>query len=71
MAVVDHKHPITKGGPMLDTANLWSLCIACHGWKARLELDAEETGQIDQLKRWCDEPDSRPRFRGDLKGSPT
>ncbi len=64
--VVDHKHPVSNGGDFWDPANHWQLCDACHGWKARLEQHARETGQMDKIRLWCDDPTTRPWFRGDL-----
>jgi 5-methylcytosine-specific restriction endonuclease McrA len=64
--VVDHKWPVSDGGPMWDTSNWHSLCSSCHGsTKRAMEIHARETGQLDQLIRWCDDPASRPLLRGD------
>lgn len=65
--VVDHKRPIVDGGAMWDPANHMPLCHACHnGLKRRLEDHARSTGQLDQIARWCDDPESRPKFRGQI-----
>ncbi|WP_048710796.1 HNH endonuclease [Microvirga massiliensis] len=64
--VVDHKRPITEGGAMWDELNHWGLCTYHHsGWKAQLERYARETGQMDRIIAWCDDPTQRPKFRGD------
>lgn len=65
--VVDHKIPVREGGPLMDPSNHWSLCTACHsGWKARLERYAKRTDQVQMLRIWCDDPTTRPRFRGEI-----
>lgn len=65
--VVDHKRPIAHGGDMWSPSNHWGLCNAHHsGLKARLERYALDTNQMDQIQLWCDDPASRPKFRGDL-----
>lgn len=64
--VVDHKWPISDGGPKWDPSNWQPLCTQHHsGLKAMLEEHARKTGQMDQIALWCDEPASRPVFRGD------
>lgn len=66
--VVDHKWPVAHGGPFWEPSNHWVLCNACHsGWKARLEEHWRAIGGTGpDIVRWCDEPASRPRFRGDV-----
>jgi len=60
--LVDHKFPVADGGEMFPGfAGLWSLCVPCHGVKGALEQLARSTGQMEQLVRWCDEPQVRPR----------
>jgi 5-methylcytosine-specific restriction endonuclease McrA len=67
--VVDHKWPVSDGGPFWDPTNHWSLCSSCHGWKAQLENHWREIGAPGaEIIRWCDDPASRPRFRGDIVG---
>lgn len=71
-AVVDHKYPVQDGGLVhCDDAGLWSLCVACHGWKARLEAFARTTGQLDRIVEWCDLPEVRPQLRGDVRDGPS
>lgn len=68
--VVDHKMPVQDGGKVhCVDAGLWTLCKACHGWKGRLEDFARKTGQLAMLVMWCDEPASRPRFRGEIENA--
>jgi 5-methylcytosine-specific restriction endonuclease McrA len=65
--VVDHKWPVSAGGSFWDPENHHSLCNEHHsGLKARLEALAKESGQLHMLQRWCDDPGSRPKFRGDV-----
>ena len=64
--LVDHKHPVAEGGAVHDPANWWGLCVAHHALKRRWEDHAHETDQVHLIVRWCDEPTTRPRFRGDL-----
>jgi len=60
--LVDHKYPVQDGGDMFPGhRGLWSLCVPCHGVKSALEQLARSTGQMEQLVRWCDEPQVRPR----------
>lgn len=74
--VIDHKIPVALAPELrLDPRNWWSLCHECHnGFKRRMERFAIETGQVDKLILWCDDPGSRPqsfkgrpRKRNDLK----
>ena len=37
-----------------------TLCMTCHGIKTAMETYAQDTGQMDQVIRWCDDPASRP-----------
>jgi hypothetical protein len=48
-------------------AGVFGLCAPCHGWKARLEAFARQTDQMHRIVLWCDEPASRPTFRGDVR----
>lgn len=65
--VVDHKWPVEDGGPMWARNNHHSLCHADHnGLKRLLENHARDTGQLDQLILWCDDPAARPKLRGDV-----
>ena len=62
-AVADHAVPLVDGGALFPgEAGLIALCGSCHsGVKRALENHARRTGQMDELIRWCDEPESRPR----------
>lgn len=40
---VDHKVPLCMGGREFDEENLWTLCIACHMEKTRMELKERRT----------------------------
>lgn len=63
-ALVDHKIPIVDGGEMFDPANWWVLCVKHHGTKAEMERAARQSGEIEKLPLWCDDPTARPaRFR--------
>ena len=64
--LVDHKHPVADGGAVHERSNLWSLCISHHALKQRWENHARETEQMHLIVRWCDEPETRPRFRGEM-----
>lgn len=60
--LVDHMIPVVDRPDLRhDWKNLWSLDIPCHGRKASMEQYARENGLIDQLPRWCREPESRPQ----------
>lgn len=62
--LVDHKIPIVDGGAMFDPANRWGLCVMHHGVKGEMERFARETGQLERLPLWCDDPAARPpQFR--------
>jgi hypothetical protein len=65
-AVVDHKYPVSDGGPMMPGPDgVMPLCESHHsGTKAALEAYARRTGQMDQIVRWCDDPTVRPRVGG-------
>ncbi len=66
--VVDHKFPVQDGGDVhCGEEGLWTLCWGCHGWKARLEEFARSSGQLDMLVAWCDQPETRPQFRGEVR----
>jgi hypothetical protein len=66
-ALVDHKMPVADGGPMYPgSAGVWSLCTSHHAWKSQLENLARRTGQMDRIVEWCDRPDARPKFRGQI-----
>ncbi|MGY2052947.1 hypothetical protein [Methylobacterium sp. JK268] len=66
--VVDHKHPVSDGGAVhCPDAGLWSLCTPCHAWKRWLENYARQTGQMDRIVAWCDDPAVRPRERGEVR----
>jgi 5-methylcytosine-specific restriction endonuclease McrA len=66
-AVLDHKFPVQDGGEIhCSEAGVWHLCARCHGWKLRMETLARRTGQMERIVEWCDNPASRPRFRGEL-----
>lgn len=60
--LVDHKHPVADGGPMLPgSEGVWGLCQMHHsGWKRVIEDYARQTGQMDKIVRWCDDPSARP-----------
>jgi 5-methylcytosine-specific restriction endonuclease McrA len=59
--LVDHKYPVADGGPMLPGDDgVMTLCVPCHGAKTAMETYARDTGQMDQIIRWCDDPASRP-----------
>lgn len=67
--VVDHKFPVADGGEMFPgDEGVWTLCDSHHsGWKAMLEAYARETGQMDKIVMWCDEPETRPKLRGEVR----
>jgi hypothetical protein len=59
--LVDHKFPVADGGPMLPgDQGVMTLCITCHGAKTAMETYARDTGQMDQIIRWCDDLAARP-----------
>jgi 5-methylcytosine-specific restriction endonuclease McrA len=61
--IVDHKLPLRApfNGPLLERSNLWCLCDECHfGLKAWLEAAAEQSGDLQRLALWCDDPATRP-----------
>jgi len=59
--LVDHKYPVADGGPMLPGDDgVMTLCVPCHGAKTAMETYARDTGQMDQLIQWCDDPAARP-----------
>jgi hypothetical protein len=65
--LVDHKFPVADGGLVhCGEADVWTLCNRCHGYKQWLEAEARKSGQMNQIVRWCDDPTSRPRKRGQI-----
>jgi 5-methylcytosine-specific restriction endonuclease McrA len=61
---VDHKFPIVDGGSMFASDNRWGLCKMHHSVKGEMERFARQTGEIEKLPLWCDDPTARPaRFR--------
>lgn len=65
--LVDHKYPVADGGPMYpEPGGLMGLCSSHHGLKARWEDLARRTGQMDRIVEWCDNPQLRPRIRGEI-----
>lgn len=62
--LVDHKIPVVDGGPMFDPDNRWGLCVMHHGVKGEMERFARQSGQLERLPLWCDDPAERPpQFR--------
>lgn len=58
---VDHIVPLEDGGLKYDPLNRWSICRRHHnGWKARAQRYARKHGMLDELRRWCLEPETRP-----------
>lgn len=64
--VTDHIIPVRDNRDLrLTWSNLQSLCNRHHnGEKRRLEEYARNTGMLDELPKWCADPDSRPRRLG-------
>lgn len=59
--LVDHVLPVVDRPDLRhDWNNLIQLCVHCHGLKARLENEARTLGDINLLKVWVYNPDSRP-----------
>lgn len=68
--VLDHKFPVQDGGKVhCEEAGVWHLCNPCHAEKTRWEAYARAMGQMERIVEWCDNPDVRPRLRGDLDGT--
>ena len=60
---VDHIIPISDGGARFDPENCQSLCNKHHyGTKERMQVYARKMGMVDQLPRWCADPNLRPDF---------
>lgn len=63
--LVDHIIPVVDRPDLQhEWSNLAPLCNSCHGDKARFEAEARRLGNIDILKEWVRNPESRPaQFR--------